>query len=85
MHSCSALSPEPPGKVAQPPTAKRLAFGLFNRFCKAIEAKCLVQLNAEAVGRIVPEKLHYTWSTQVGIASGGMCSIPLLGLEQFLN
>jgi hypothetical protein len=37
LHSCRALSPKPQDKVAQPPTTKKLAFGLLNRFCESIE------------------------------------------------
>jgi hypothetical protein len=37
LHSCRALSPEPQDKVAQPPTTKKLVFGLLNRFCESIE------------------------------------------------
>ena len=48
LHSCRALSPEPQSKVAQPPTAKKLVFGLFNRFEQSIE-------------RIKPEDQSCSW------------------------
>jgi len=48
LHSCRALSPEPQRKVAQLPTAKRLVFGLFNRFGTRLNT--LNQKTSYAVG-----------------------------------